>query len=441
MKKSVISVACLAVLACVPPAMAKAPMAKVPMAKLCKSCHAPEPGIMMGFLENVAIKSRTIQMDFMTHKEVVKFNDDTKVKYVKDFNDIRNYKKKGFQIYFVEKDGEKLATEIIRFDILKVIEDDEILSRDEFKLLRKNKKVKVYDVRPPMKYKMGHIPGAALIPAPAFNKFTYKLPEDKSTPIIFYGVGGCLSPTALMNTKALGYNNVRIYTGGYPDWSKHEFGTVTVDWLNTAISKDIPHVLIDLRPHREVARGHIKGAVAIEFADLGTSKDKFPERKNAPIIFYGQNSEKAADQAIEWGYKAVRVMPISFNLWKKSGYPIETGPAKNVITYVPRQKPGTIGVEEFERMAATIPTNVTLVDVRNPDEFEAGKIKNTLNIPVDAIGLHLKEIKGGKEVILFCNTGIRAEMAHTLLKEKGIKNRYLDATVTFEDGGFDVEEN
>jgi len=436
MKKSALSIACLAVLACVPPALAKAPMAK-----LCKSCHAPEPGIMMGFLENVAIKSRTIQMDFMTHKEVVKFNDDTKVKYVKDFNDIRNYKKKGFQIYFVEKDGEKLATEIIRFDILKVIEVDEKLSRDEFKLLRKDQKVKIYDVRPPMKYKMSHIPGAGLIPAPAFDKFTYKLPEDKSTPIIFYGVGGCLSPTALMKTKALGYHDVRIYTGGFPDWSKHEFGTVTVDWLKAAISKDIPHVLIDLRPGSEVSRGHIKGAVAIEFADLETSKDKFPERKNAPIIFYGQNSEKAAEQVIAWGYKAVRVLPVRFSLWKKSGNPVETGPAESVITYVPRPKQGTVGVEEFEKMAAAPPANVTLVDVRNPDEFEAGKIKNTLNIPVDALGLHLAEINGGNEVVLFCNTGTRAEMAHTVLKEKGIKNRYLDATVTFEDGSFDVEEN
>lgn len=32
-------------------------------------------------------------------------------------------------------------------------------------------------------------------------------------------------------------------------------------------------------------------------------------------------------------------------------------------------------------------------------------------------------------------------MAHTVLKEKGLKNRYLDAVVTFEDGEFDLEEN
>lgn len=437
MKKRLTAVlSLLAVLVIVPVAMAQ-----VPMAKLCGSCHEPEPGVMMGFLENIAIKSGTIQMDFMTHKEVVKFNHDTKVKYVKDFKDIRNYKKKGFQINYVEKDGEKLATEIIRFDILKVIEDDEKLSRDAFKLLRQDPKVKVFDVRPPMKYKMGHIPNAGMIPAPAFDKFIGKLPKDKSTPIVFYGVGGCLSPTALMKTKGLGYDDVRIYTGGFPDWSKHEFGTVAVDWLKGAISKDIPHVLIDLRPGSEVVKGHIKGAVAIEFANLGTSKDTFPERKNAPIIFYGENSEKAAEQVIAWGYKAVRVLPVSFIQWKEGGGPVESGQAKSVITYVPKPKPGTIGVEAFEKMAAKVPANVLLVDVRNPDELEVGKIKGTHNIPVDVIGQRITEIKGDKEVVLFCNTGIRAEMAHTLLKEKGIDNKYLDATVTFDEDGFEVEEN
>lgn len=437
MKKFVFStVSFLALLICVAPAIAK-----TPMAKLCGMCHKPEPGVMMGFLENISIKAGTIQMDFMTHKEVVKFNKDTPVKYVKDLKDIRNYKKKGFQINYVEKDGAKLATEIIRFDILRVIEDDEKLSRSEFKMLRQDEKVKVYDVRPPMKYKMGHIPGAGLIPAPAFDKFVGKLPADKSTPVIFYGVGGCLSPTALMKTKALGYDNVRIYTGGFPDWSKHEFGNVAVDWLKMAITKDIPHVLIDLRPASEVIKGHIKGAVAMELASLEASKDTFPERKKAPIIFYGQNSKEAAAHAVAWGYKAVRVLPITFAQWKESGSPVETGPAKSVISYVPRPKPGTIGVDEFEKLVEETPATVVLIDVRNPDELGKGKIKGTLNIPVDILGDRLVELSNTKEFILFCNSGIRAEMAHTVLTARGLKNRYLDAVVTFDDGEFDVEEN
>ncbi|MEN8257109.1 MAG: rhodanese-like domain-containing protein [Thermodesulfobacteriota bacterium] len=431
-----------AAMVCAPAVFAQGPTAaKVPMAKLCGMCHEPEPGVMMGFLENIAIKSKTIQMDFMTHKEVVKFTDKTRVKYVQDFKDIRNYKKKGFQINYTKQGGERVATEIIRFDIMRAISDDEKLNRAAFKMLQKDPKVKVYDVRPPMKYKMGHIPGAGMMPAPAFDKFIGKLPKDKSTPIVFYGVGGCLSPTASMKTKSLGYENVRIYTGGFPDWSKNEYGTVVPAWLKMAIGKDIPHVLIDLRSAATVKKGHIKGAVGIEYAKLAASKEKFPERKKAPIIFYGPNSKDAASQAVSWGYKAVRILPMDFKAWKKAGNPVATGAAKTTITYVPRPKPGTIAVAEFEKVAGKTPGSMQLVDVRNPDEFAKGAIAGAVNIPVDQLGKRQAELDPHKELILYCNTGIRAEMGHNVLKGKGRKARYLDGTMSVEEGELEVEEN
>ena len=101
-------------------AMATESAAKAPVAKLCAFCHQDvPPGEALGFLENIALKSKTIQMDFMSHKGVFKFSDDTAVKNVTSLADIRNYKGKGFQVNFTEKNGEKVATEIIRFDILK----------------------------------------------------------------------------------------------------------------------------------------------------------------------------------------------------------------------------------------------------------------------------------------------------------------------------------
>jgi rhodanese-related sulfurtransferase len=414
---------------------------QVPMAKLCGSCHDPEPGVMMGFLDNIAIKSRTIQMDFMSHKEVVKFSNDTNLKYVKSFKDIRNYKKKGFQINFIEKDGEKLASEIIRFDILKAIAPEEKLAKDEFKKLISNQNVKVYDVRPPVKFKMGHIPGAMPMPAPAFDKFVKNLPEDKTTPIIFYGVGGCLSPTAAMKTKSLGYKDVRIYFGGYPDWSSSEYGLVDTGWLRSAIDKAIPHVLIDLRSTRKIAQGHIKGAVSISMAALDRNRAKFPEKKNAPIIFYGPDSKDAAAKVISWGYRSVLVLPVSFDGWQAMGYQVSTGSATTAINYVPKPKPGTISIKEFEQASRSMDGSKLFIDVRNPDELADGKILGAINIPVDELLQQIPQIPAEKEIILYCNSGIRAEMGHNILNKADRKNRYLDARLIFDGAEFSSEEN
>lgn len=409
--------------------------AKVPMAKLCGGCHNPEPGVMMGFLDSIAMKSKTIQMDFMDHKQVVKFTDATTVKYVKSLDDIKNYRTKGFQINFVEKDGAKVATEIIRFDILRAIGDDEKLDKAAFLKYRETPGMRLYDVRPMDAYKSAHIPGAQPLPAPAFDKFVKNLPEDKATPIVLYCVGGCLSPTAAMKTKALGYTNVKIYTGGYPEWSQGEYGVVEADWLKSALAAGNPQVIIDLRPAAEVAAGHLPGAVAIAPTDLDQAKGRFPARMNAPIVFYGPGSEAAAAQAVAWGYKMVRVLPVTFAQWQAAGGPVVSGPTGSEIVFVPKPKPGTIGVAEFEQLVAQPTGKIQLIDVRNGDELEEGTIKGALNLPVDDIAQSIKEVPADREIVLFCNTGIRAEMAHNLLDQEGRSNRYLDAKLTFDDDG------
>ena len=123
-------------------------------------------------------------MSFVSHKDTVKFTDATTIKNVKSFEDMRRYKNKGFRIKFKEEHGDKYATEITRFAILKTVSAEEKLTKEAFKTLLHNENVAIYDVRPPMKYKAAHIPGAKPLPAPAFDKFAKTLPENKDTPLL-----------------------------------------------------------------------------------------------------------------------------------------------------------------------------------------------------------------------------------------------------------------
>lgn len=214
---------------------------------------------MMGFLENISIKARTMQMDFLTHKEIVKFDARTELKNVLSLEDIRNYTGKGFAVHYTEQDGEKLAGSIIRFDVLKTIESGEYkvdrLSLEQFSVRRQDPKTVVYEVRPPMLYQASHIPGARSLPASVFDKLKKNLPQDRSTPIIFYDVGGCLSPTVGFTLKSMGYESVAIFTGGFPGWAGNNFGMTTVDWLKQAVAGATPHVLIDLRDRKGCGAG------------------------------------------------------------------------------------------------------------------------------------------------------------------------------------------
>jgi rhodanese-related sulfurtransferase len=61
-----------------------------------------------------------------------------------------------------------------------------------------------------------------------------------------------------------------------------------------------------------------------------------------------------------------------------------------------------------------------LLDVRRPDEFEAGHIKNAINIPVDEIRTRLGEIPSDKNIYIYCEAGLRGYLAQRILNQNGI---------------------
>lgn len=63
-----------------------------------------------------------------------------------------------------------------------------------------------------------------------------------------------------------------------------------------------------------------------------------------------------------------------------------------------------------------------IIDVRTPEEFAGGHIKNAKNIPLQRIASEIATIqKWNKPVITCCRSGMRSAQAATLLKEKNIE--------------------
>ena len=64
------------------------------------------------------------------------------------------------------------------------------------------------------------------------------------------------------------------------------------------------------------------------------------------------------------------------------------------------------------------------IDVRTPEEFKEGHLKDAVNIPVDQIGARIGSVSPDKSapVNLYCRSGRRSEAALQELKKMGYTN-------------------
>lgn len=65
----------------------------------------------------------------------------------------------------------------------------------------------------------------------------------------------------------------------------------------------------------------------------------------------------------------------------------------------------------------------TIIDVREPYEFEEGHIEGSTNIPLNSVQAKVEEFQQmSKPLIMVCRSGARSGMATAILKARGIEN-------------------
>jgi len=72
------------------------------------------------------------------------------------------------------------------------------------------------------------------------------------------------------------------------------------------------------------------------------------------------------------------------------------------------------------------PEGIFWLDVRAPEEVEAGTIPGATVIPVDALRARVNELPRDKEIGVFCAVGLRGYIAYRYLKQKGFRVRNLN---------------
>lgn len=431
-------------------ASAQAPV-KPTIAQVCTNCHQAAPGELRGVFENVAFKSKSIQLKIDGTTEIVAF-DEAGLKVLDAGKQARAAamreiaKGKEARIVYVEKDGVKHAT-LVSFKGPITIAPEKLIAYDDVvKLVALGPEQGHYtliDSRPLPRFQDGTIPTAINLPYPAFDKLVDRLPKDKSRLVVFFcqGVTCMMSPNSLRKAEALGYTNVRVYREGMPEWAQRNVGVLDASALKEAwIDKQIPHVLIDVRPAAVAQEGLIPGAVSLPVSKVRAALPSLPDAKlKAPIFVYdvdgGTAAKLAAGLIHAAGQVNVNVLSSGLDGWKRAGYAVASGTPSTTLAYAPKPRPGQIAIEEFVRLATATPANVLILDVRNPDEANAGMIKGAVLIPDEEIASRYAELPKNKRIVAHCSTGVRAEMAYHKLKEKGYDVAFVKGDLTVDKSG------
>lgn len=232
------------------------------------------------------------------------------------------------------------------------------------------------DARDEKAYVAGHIPGAVHLALAAWSKAVPDTPEawakrlaqlgiTGNTPVVVYGGSDVREAArAWWLLKYAGADDVRLLNGGYPAWQTAggkaetkenvarpvEPGKPAARADRLAEKKDVQAILkdkssqiLDARSDAEFCgtagaatrKGHIPGAVALEWSDLltpdkkfkspGELKKLFAERKvdlNRPAVTYCQSGGRAAVLAFGlelMGAKHVRNYYKSWAEWGNAG--------------------------------------------------------------------------------------------------------------------------
>jgi len=202
--------------------------------------------------------------------------------------------------------------------------------------------------------------------------------------------------------------------------------SITVSELDTFIEGKNP-AFIDVRDFFAFEKSHIKGAVHIPLELLAEQINDIT--KGHPVIVYdetGKKGHQALRTLIGAGFKDVtnisgghtslqrQARNVGFKNIQINLLPVEL---KSVEEEIPKKEEKTVAKAKDEN-------SLLIIDVRTPEEFEAGAYPDAINIPLDDLMKRLDELghNATREIIVYCASGARSGYAQRMLNQTGYSN-------------------
>jgi glyoxylase-like metal-dependent hydrolase (beta-lactamase superfamily II)/rhodanese-related sulfurtransferase len=175
--------------------------------------------------------------------------------------------------------------------------------------------------------------------------------------------------------------------------------------------------VVDARPRRTFAAGHVPGALNIELSDTFASYVGWLVPFDAPVLLVlpdpaAEAAVEATEQLIRIGYdRIVGRLDGGVEAWAAAGEALDAYPM-------------TTGRGLREELAAG--SRPALLDVRDPNETrDDGAVPGALEIPLGDLAGRLGELPRSGPITVLCKSGARASIAASLLDGAGLDVRLV----------------
>lgn len=221
--------------------------------------------------------------------------------------------------------------------------------------------------------------------------------------------------------------------------SNNSYGIIDTNGLKTLIESGAEITVVDARNPEEYEEVHIKEAISIPVKKWNEFVHLLPTDKSAKIVFYCNGvkcgkSKKAAQKALDIGYNNVHVYAEGMPVWEEMGFPIYAGP-----NYEKRIETTIITPAELSALTMNGADTFTIVDVRDPEEFNEGHIPGSINISASTFASQSGVLDKKKKIIVYCNSGGRSYNAYRKLMKLGYKDINQAIFADWKENNFPVE--
>lgn len=165
-------------------------------------------------------------------------------------------------------------------------------------------------------------------------------------------------------------------------------------------------VLIDLRAPADFAKGHPSGALNVPFSPRGLgdrARLALPPGRTAILVALDTTSAAAAEQQLTASGIGVRGS-VDLAAWRAAGLPLTT-----------------VAEVEIDRIPDLFGT-ATIVDVREPMEWDTGHVPGALLIPLAELRESLPPVPKDAPIVTICEAGVRSSVAASILQAAGFTN-------------------